>query len=138
MSTLDYNQSLTVQERQHRYFSEEFKRQKVSDVENHLISIAQLSRDYQVSKTSIRKWLYKYSAMKKKKEKIVYQTESDAMRVKQLQDRIKELERAVGQKQLKIDFLEKMIEFAEEDFKIDIKKKHSTDHSIGSGLTKKD
>jgi transposase len=137
MSTLDYNEILSVQERQSRSFSEEFKRQKVSDIEKGLISVAQLARDYQVSKTAIRKWLYKYSPMKKKKEKIVYETESDALRVKQLQDRIRELERAVGQKQLKIDFLEKMIEIAEEDLKIDIKKKHSTKPSTGSERTEK-
>lgn len=138
MSTLDYNQTLTREERQSRYFSEDFKRQKVSDIEKRLISVAQLSRDYQVSKTSIRRWLLKYSAMKKKKERIVYENESDALRVKQLQERIRELERAVGQKQLKIDFLEKMIEIAEEDLKIDIKKKHSTNPSAGSEPTKKD
>lgn len=137
MSTLDYNRVLSVEERQRRTFSEEFKRQKVSDIENRLISISQLCRDYQVSKGAIRKWLYKYSAMKKKKEKIIYESESDALRVKQLQDRIRELERAVGQKQLKIDFLEKMIEIAEEDLKIEIKKKPSTGPSAGSETTKK-
>lgn len=136
MSNLDYNRVLSPEERQHRHFSEEFKRQKVSDIENRLISISQLSRDYQVSHTSIRKWLYKYSAMKKKKEKVVYETESDSLRVKQLQDRIRDLERVVGQKQLKIDFLEKMIELAEEDLKVDIKKKPSTGPSTGSEVTK--
>jgi hypothetical protein len=61
--------------------------------------------------------------MRKKRERFVHETESDAYSVKQMQERIKELERAVGQKQLKIDFLEKMIEIAEDDLKIDIKKK---------------
>ena len=76
--------------------------------------------------------------MRKKKEKIVYETESDLVRVKLLQERIKELERAVGQKQLKIDFLEKMIEIAEEDLKIDIKKKPFIKPSTGSESTKND
>lgn len=136
MSTFYSETPLTVEERQLRYFSEEFKRQKVADIENRLITIAQISRDYQVSRTAIHKWLYKYSTMKKKKEKLVYESESEALKVKQLQDRIKELERAVGQKQIKIDFLEKMIEIAEEDLKIDIKKKHSTKPSTGSNSTK--
>lgn len=136
MSTF-HSESLTVEERRLRYFSEEFKRQKVADIEKRLITIAELSRDYQVSRTAIQKWLYKYSTMKKKKEKLVYESESEAVRVKQLQDRIKELERAVGQKQIKIDFLEKMIEIAEEDLKIDIKKKHSTKPSTGSKSTER-
>jgi hypothetical protein len=76
--------------------------------------------------------------MRKKKEKMVYESDSDTMKIKLLQERIKELERAVGQKQLNIDFLEKMIEFAQADLKIDIKKKHSTKLSTGSKPTKKD
>jgi transposase len=127
----DPNYGLTPQERQNRYFSEEFKRQKVSDIEKKLVSIGQVCRQYQVSKTSVAKWLNKYSPMRKKREKMVYETDSDTLKMKNMQERIKELERAVGQKQLKIDFLEKMIEIAGEDLKIDIKKKLSTRLSNG-------
>ena len=137
MSTLAY-QAMTVQERQNRYFSEEFRRQKVSEIEKKLVTVAQVCREYQVTRAAVYKWLYKYSDMRKKKERMVYESDSDAMKIKLLQERIKELERAVGQKQLNIDFLEKMIEFAEEDFKIDIKKKHSIKPSTGSESTKKD
>lgn len=137
MSTLDPFQALTVQERQNRYFTEEFKRQKVSDIDKRFVTVAQVCREYQVSTTAVRKWLYKYSAMRKKKERMVYETESETMKIKLMQERIKELERAVGQKQLKIDFLEKMIEFAQEDLKVDIKKKLSSKASGGSEPTKK-
>jgi transposase len=137
MSTLDSQYGLTTEERQSRYFSEEFKRQKVSDIEKKLVSIGQVCRQYQVSRTSVSKWLKKYSPMRKKREKMVYESDSDALKVKQMQERIKELERAVGQKQLKIDFLEKMIEIAGEDLKVDIKKKLSTKLSSGSDQTNK-
>jgi transposase len=137
MSTLNPYQTMTVQERQNRYFSAEFRRQKVSEIEKKLVTIAQVCREYQVSSTAVRKWLYKYSSMRKKKEKMVYESESETMKIKLMQERIKELERAVGQKQLKIDFLEKMIEFAEEDLKVDIKKKLSSKASGGSEPTKK-
>jgi transposase len=85
----------------------------------------------------VAKWLDKYSPMRKKRERMVHEADSDAYKVKQMQERIKELERAVGQKQMKIDFLEKMIEIAEDDFKVDIKKKLSTKLSNGSDQTKK-
>lgn len=137
MSTFDGNYGLTAEQRQNRYFSEEFKRQKASDIEKKLFSIGQVSRQYQVSRTSIYKWLEKYSPMRKKQEKMVYESDSDTLKIKQMQERIKELERAVGQKQLKIDFLEKMIEIAGEDLKVDIKKKVSTKLSGGSDQTKK-
>jgi hypothetical protein len=43
----------------------------------------------------------------------------------------------VGQKQIQIEFLEKMIEIAEKELKIDIKKKSSTPQSAGSGKSGK-
>jgi transposase len=138
MSTLDPYQNLTVQERQCRYFSEEFKRQKVSDIEKKLVTIAQVCREYQVSTTAVHKWLHKYSSMRKKKEKMVYTSESETVKIKLMEERIKELERAVGQKQLKIDFLEKMIDLAEEELNVDIKKKASSKPSVGSKPTKPD
>ena len=62
---------------------------------------------------------------------------SSANKLKELSNKDKDLERIVGQKQIKIDFLEKMIELAEDDLKIDIKKKHSTSQSHGLEKTKK-
>lgn len=137
MSNSDFYNLLTPEERQNRYFSEEFKKQKVADIEKKLITIGQLCRQYQVSRTSVSKWLNKYSPMRKKQERMVHQLDSESHKIKQMQERIKELEQAVGQKQLKIDFLEKMIEIAGEDLKVDIKKKLSTKLSGGSGQTKK-
>lgn len=137
MSNSESYNLLTVEERQYRYFSEEFKKQKVADIEKKLITVGQVSREYQVSRTAVAKWLNKYSPMRKKRERLVHQTDSDSYKVTQMQDRIKELERAVGQKQMKIDFLEKMIEIAEDDLKIDIKKKISSKLSSGSNQTKK-
>jgi hypothetical protein len=62
---------------------------------------------------------------------------SSKNKIKDLQDRIKDLERIVGQKQLSIDYLEKMIEIAKEDYDIDIKKNFDTPRSTGSGKTGK-
>ena len=48
--------------------------------------------------------------------------DSQAHKFKQMEARIKELERAVGQKQMNIDYLEKMIDLAKEHYDMDIKK----------------
>jgi hypothetical protein len=50
---------------------------------------------------------------------------------------LKEAEMSVGQKQIMIDFLEKMIELAEQEYGIDIKKKFSLGRSVGFGSTGK-
>lgn len=62
--------------------------------------------------------------------------DSTSERLKRQEQRIKELERIIGQKQINIDFLEKMIELAKEDLDIDIKKNYSTPQSTGSGSIK--
>ena len=53
-----------------------------------------------------------------------------------VQERVKELERALGQKQMMIDIKDKMIEIAEETYDIDIKKKLASKASSGSTTTK--
>ena len=64
--------------------------------------------------------------------------ESNIDKLKHLEQKIKELEQIVGQKQIKIDYLEKMIDIAKEDLNIDIKKNYNTPQSTGSeGIKKK-
>lgn len=121
--------------RQKRYFSEGFKKQKVEEIEKNLVNIAELSREYLVTRSAIYKWIYKYSVMRKKGVRQVIESESDTRKIQQLKEKVKELERIVGQKQIMIDFQEKMIEIAEEEYKIDIKKKLGSKLCGGSGKT---
>ena len=62
---------------------------------------------------------------------------SDAHKIKELRKKIEELERLVGQKQIQIEFKEKMIEMAEEMYRVDIKKKLGSQLFSGSGSTEK-
>ena len=43
MATIENYQKLSVRERQNRYFSEEFRRKKVSEIERNITTIAELS-----------------------------------------------------------------------------------------------
>jgi transposase-like protein len=136
MATLSKYQQLKLQRTQ-RYFSEDFKRKKVREIEQNLVPILQISKEYGVSRAAIYQWVYKYSAMRKKGLKLVVEAKSDTVKITRLRDEIREMERLVGQKQIKIEFLEKMIELAEEEYGIDIKKKYSSTASSGSGRTGK-
>ena len=134
------NNSIFTEElrtRQNRYFSNDIKKKVVRDLENNLLSVADVCKGYQVSRTSVYRWIFKYSAMAKKKHKQVVEAKSDTQKIKALEERIKELERIVGQKQLAIDFKEKMIELAEQRYNVDIKKKLGSKLSSGSTTTKK-
>ncbi len=122
---------------QNRYFSDEFKKKKVKELENNLASISDICRTYSVSRTSVYRWIYKYSVMAKKQVKQVVEAKSDTKKIKALKDRIKELERVVGQKQLLLEFKDKMIEIAESTYGISIKKKVSSKLSSGTTSTGK-
>lgn len=126
-----------LRERQNRYFSTDIKKKIVRDLERNLISVSEVCKTYQVSRTSVYRWIYKYSSMAKKQHRQVVEAKSDTAKIKALEERIKELERMVGQKQLAIDFKDKMIEIAEQRYNVDIKKKLGSKHSSGSTITKK-
>jgi transposase-like protein len=122
----------------HRYFSEEFKRSKIRELERNLSSVSDICKTYSISRTSVYRWIYKYSVMAKKQIKQVVEAKSDTQKIKALQDRVKELERIVGQKQLLIEFKDKMIEIAEKTYGVDIKKKVGSKLSPGTTSTGKD
>lgn len=105
-----------------RYFSNDFKQKRVRELESNLVSIADICKTYHVSRTSVYRWIYKYSSMAKKDVKQVVEAKSDTKKIQLLEERVKELERALGQKQMLIDIKDKMIEIAEETYDIDIKK----------------
>ena len=137
MATVEQFEKMSVRERRCRYFSPEFKRKKVSEIDRNLVTVSELCREYQVSRTAVYKWIYIYSKMKKKKEKMVVESESDTRKIADLKKKIRDLERLVGQKQVEVEFLNKMIEITEEDLNIDIKKKASSKLSSGSGSDEK-
>jgi transposase-like protein len=120
----------------HRKFTDEFKRQIVKDFESGKFSVMQLEKLHGISNRSIYKWIYKFSTFNEKGYQVVEQKHSSNKKLKELASRIKELERMVGQKQIKIDYLEKMIDIAKEELDIDIKKNSDTSPSAGSGKTK--
>lgn len=101
-------------------------------------SVLEISKIYDIAVQIIYDWIYKYSRYNKKSIKVVEMKDSQVHKIKQLETRVKELERVVGQKQMNIDFLEKMIELADEHFNIDIKKNSNTQQSGGSKTIKKD
>lgn len=123
--------------RKARFFSEEFKKTCVKEYESGQFTVSELSKLYQIQGVIIYRWIYKYSAYNKRGIKVVEMSDSSKQKLKELNKRIEDLERIVGQKQLNIDFLEKMIELAKSEYGIDIKKNSDTPPSAGSEKTSK-
>ncbi len=63
--------------------------------------------------------------------------DSQMQKIKDLEEKVKLFEQAVGQKQINIDYLEKLIEIAEIELNIDINKKSNTPQSGCSKTTTK-
>ena len=136
MATISDYEKSTMGERQKRFFNETFKRSKVSEIERNLLTIAELCREYQVTRTAVYKWIYKYSLMRKREHRQVIEPESETRKVILLKQEVEELQRVIGEKQLKLDFLEKVIELAEKEYGPDFKKKFAGKHYSGTGQTK--
>jgi transposase len=79
---------------------------------------------WSVSAMSVYNWIYKYSPAHKKGTTMVIQKDSEATKTQELQNQVAELERILGQKQLAIDYLEKLIELASKELEIDLKKNY--------------
>ena len=121
---------------QNRIFSDDFKKQKVKELDDKTIAIGrhsacQLVTLYSISRTTVYKWLAKYSVHYHKETKMVVQAgcrpmESETHKLQSVLQRQAELERIIGQKQMEIDFLNKLLEIGSHELKIDLKKSFST------------
>lgn len=118
-----------------RKFTEDFKRKLVKEFEQGTMSVYQMSKLYSIATTQIYDWIYKFSIFNEKGSRIVEMKDSQTTKLKDLEQRVKELEQNIGQKQIKIEFLEKMIDLAKQEFNIDIKKNFATPQSNGSKKT---
>ena len=121
--------------RTNRYFSESFKQKKVREIEKNVTTVSQVCKEYQVSSTAVYKWIHKYSVNMKKGIVQIVEAKSDTVKIQNLKDQIKELERIIGQKQIQIEFQQKMLELAENELGVEIKKKYGSKPLSGFGQT---
>ena len=123
---------------QRRVFSDPLKRKLVKDIETGKASVMSVCRAYDVSRAAVYKWIGKYSRYLQSGIKLVVEMESESYKTRELEARVKELEAALGRKQMELDFLNKMIEIGKDELGIDLKKKFATPPSTGSDPTKSD
>lgn len=119
--------------RQRRIFSKELKRTIVKEIESGKTSVLQASREYSISANTVYRWIEKFSSTLQRGTVLVMQKKSEANQRHGLLAKIKELEAALGRKQLELEVKDKIIEFASEAFAVDIKKKYATEWSNGTG-----
>lgn len=119
-----------------RHFSEPLKRKIVRELESCQISVKEVASLYNVTEQSIYRWLHLYSKHNQTNTRQVVEMESESKKTLVLTARVAELERIVGQKQLTIDYLDKLVELAGQHYEVDLKKTFVTQPLNGSALTK--
>lgn len=108
--------------RQLKYFSLAVKRQTVKDIETGKCTVLEASRELSVSQQAIYTWIYKFSGYLQKNKILIVADKSEGYKTKELEMRLREAEAALGRKQMEIDILNKLIELAGAELKIDLKK----------------
>lgn len=112
-----------LKKNQIRTFSAAFKQEKVKELECKQITVAQVCRLYKVSRSAVYNWLNQYGDLHQKGERMVVEKESEAQKTEMLLKKVAGLERLLGQKQVEVEYLKKVIEIGSEEVKVDIKKK---------------
>lgn len=119
-------------ENQPTRYSQAFKLQVVEEVLRGDITKEQARRKYGIrSKSGVLNWMRKFgvSSYKQIPDCFVRMQEEENMDKSALEKRVKELERALEDAQLKAEGYSRMIDIAERELKISIRKKLSTKQS---------
>ncbi|VAW30461.1 hypothetical protein MNBD_BACTEROID07-1989 [hydrothermal vent metagenome] len=106
-----------------RTFSTAFKKEKVELLEQGKIKVKDLSLIYEVSDRAIYNWLRKYSKLGTT-ERVVVEKISEEKKNIELLQHIRELEQALGRKQLELDYYKSVVELINEGKGEDDLKKH--------------
>jgi transposase-like protein len=116
-------------------YSKELQRRIVRDIEEGKCTVREASREIGCSEQSIYNWLEHHSRHLKKERRLVVEDRSELYRTKELEERVKELEAALGRKEMEAAFFERIITEASRAYGEDLKKSFSDRPSSGSDDT---
>lgn len=104
-------------------YSMSFKQKVISEIESGKITKSEARRLYNIgSDTSIHQWIKKLGKLHLLNKVVRIELKDEVSRLKQLEKEKKELESALAQAHLKLIVYESIIEIAEEELGVEIKK----------------
>jgi transposase-like protein len=111
-------------------YSEAFKLQVVEEIEKGKYTIGEAKKIYNIGgMTTIQRWIKKMGKKQLLSKKVKIETPDELSRIKELERENKKLKEALLDQTIKALGYEKMIELAEKDFGIKIKKNIDTKSS---------
>lgn len=105
-------------EKEYRKYSEDLKKRVVAEVESGAISQAEACRRYGLRRGAVWDWLKIYGRINRRR--VVEVVMSDQ------KDKIEELKQALADAHLKLRLYDKLMELAQDEYQIDLKKNYST------------
>ena len=116
-----------VEPRTYIRYSPAFQRKVVEEIENGKFTVGEIRRIYDIKGSdTIERWLKKLGRSHLLSRVIRIEMKDEKDKLKELERQKRELESALAQAHLKILSLETMIDIAEDQFDIKIKKKSDT------------
>ena len=106
-----------------RVFSTSLKKEKVKLIDEGKITVKQVSDLYDVSQSAVYKWIRKYSTIRRD-ERVVVEKVSEASKTQVLYKQVRDLEQALGRKQMELDYYKEIVKLESESEGIDIEKNH--------------
>lgn len=122
--------------RERRYFSEDFRRARVKEYESGQTTVGEICRAYEVSRTSVYKWIHKYSTHYQKSIVKIVEQKSESKKRLALEQKIKDLEQLIGQQQVELSYYKKILELAEQHYQFDFEK--NFDRKLSNGFSRID
>lgn len=105
-----------------REYSEELRRHVVEELESGRMSRAEISREYGVPKSLLKVWVHDYGKFRPKRDVVEIVMKSE-------KERIAELEKALADATVKNRLYEEIINLADKEYKLDLKKTFGTGQS---------
>ena len=113
---------MTVEERRRRRFSDAFRKEQVALIESGELSVADVSRLYEVQRKNVRRWLARFG--NKPSPPTIHVTRvRDVDRLKALAAENKKLKELIADQQLSMLYNEELLKMAREKLEDDFEKK---------------
>jgi transposase-like protein len=122
--------------RERRFYSEEFKERVLSAYYNSNASISMTAERFGLSRNTFSSWVFRKRTMSKSEQRDKFASLNALTMTKEelshesLKSQIKDLEHRLSVEKMRSESLSKMIEIAERELKIDIRKKTGAKQSM--------
>jgi transposase-like protein len=121
--------------RERKFYSEEFKERVLTAYYNSNESVSMVARRFEVNRDTVSSWVYRKRTANDSKKRVKLAPsvlgfmEKEELLPEAKDARIRELEIELAKEKMRSECLEKMIEIAERELKIDIRKKSGAKQS---------